>query len=315
MDWKNKRVLITGVAGFTGRHLVSRLRCEAGLWIAGSDVSDCSSVSLDACYCTDLTEADAAERLVAEAAPDVVFHLAGLFGSAAEEPLWRVNVGGLQHLCDALRRHARAAAPVRLLAVGSAAELGSRGAARLPVDENAPCVPESAYGRSKLEATRLALAEPADSPLSIVIARPFNLVGPGLGRQLALGNFARQIAAILRGEREAVHCGPLDNRRDYVDVRDVVEAYALLAVRGRAAQVYNVCAGRSYLLRELLDLLIAHAQRAIPVICDSPRGRPGDLPDIYGSFAKLDREVGWRPQIPIERSMADLLAAEIALRA
>ena len=315
MDWKNKRVLITGVAGFTGRHLVNRLRCEAERWLAGSDVVDCSSASLDACYSTDLSDADAADRLVAEAAPDVVFHLAGLFGAAAEEQLRRVNVGGFVNLCAALRRHARGTARIRLLVAGSAAELGSRGAARLPVDEDAPCFPESAYGRSKLEVTRRALAEPIDSPLSIIVARPFNLVGPGLGRQLALGNFARQIAAILRGEQDALHCGTLDNRRDYVDVRDAVDGYVRLVAHGRAAQCYNICAGRSYLLRDLLDLLIASAERVVPVVCDGPLRGPGDLPDIYGSFAKLEREAGWRPQIPIERSLADLLAAEIALGA
>jgi GDP-4-dehydro-6-deoxy-D-mannose reductase len=198
--------------------------------------------------------------------------------------------------------------PVRVVTIGSAAELGSTGAARLPVSEDAACDPDSAYGRSKWEVTRLALTEPADGPLQIMVARPFNLVGPGLSAQLSLGNFARQIAAAARGEMHTVRCGPLDTRRDFVDVRDAVRAYVALAHSGRPGQLYNVCVGRSYRLGRLLDTLVALAHVKVRVVCDS-QPRPGDLKDIYGDHAKITRELGWQPAISIEHSLADLLAA------
>jgi GDP-4-dehydro-6-deoxy-D-mannose reductase len=195
-----------------------------------------------------------------------------------------------------------------MVTVGSAAELGHRGAARLPVREEAVCEPDTPYGRSKWEVTRLALAE-TGSPLQIIAARPFNLVGPGLGPQLALGNFASQIARIVRGEGDTVRCGPLHTRRDFVDVRDAVAAYAALAQYGRPAQVYNVCVGRSYELRRLLDILVTLANVKVRIVRHSARQQPGDLSNIYGDHSKITREVGWRASISIERSLTDLLAA------
>jgi GDP-4-dehydro-6-deoxy-D-mannose reductase len=194
-----------------------------------------------------------------------------------------------------------------MLVVGSAAELGIAGATRLPVAENACCQPQTAYGRSKWEATRLALAEPPDGPLAIVVARPFNLVGPGLSPRLALGSFARQIADVVHGRADAIRCGLLDARRDYLDVRDAVEAYRLLAERGRPGQLYNVCAGRSYRIGELLQRMLALAG-VKAAIHSNPADRAGDLADIYGDPGKIAAECGWAAKIDIDRSLADLVA-------
>jgi GDP-4-dehydro-6-deoxy-D-mannose reductase len=193
--------------------------------------------------------------------------------------------------------------------IGSAAEIGSTAASILPVTEDVACSPDSAYGQSKLEVTRLALAERLDSSLEIVVARPFNLIGPGLSPQLSLGSFAQQAVSVLRGEAVAVRCGSLDARRDFVDIRDAVQAYVALAERGRARQVYNVCAGRSYRIGDLLERLIGLTGAPLRVVIDPARCRPGELPDIYGDHSKITREVGWRPRIPINRSLAELLAA------
>jgi len=307
---RQRRILITGAGGFTGRHLANRLRRLSGTMLVGLDVAAAPLVELDEYLACDLTDADAARSAVIQARPDVVFHLAGLFGSALPERIHAVNVGGFLHLRDALRQlDHNGAGPVRMVVVGSAAELGLRGAASLPVTEDAPCEPQNPYGRSKLEATRLALSEPPDSPVAMIVARPFNLVGPSLSPQLSLGAFALQIEAVLRGEADAVCCGNLDSRRDYVDVRDAADAYVALAERGRAGQLYNVCAGRSYRIGDLLDGLIAATGRQIPIQVDPSRCRSGDLADIYGSHAKITRHTGWQPRTAIRRSLADLLHA------
>ena len=292
------RVLITGANGFTGRHLVARL-------------AETSSASLIGLPC-DLTDPEAVLHVVERADPDVVYHLAGIFGSESPEEIQRVNVGGFVSLRDALRRQAdRRGRPIRLLIIGSAAELGRAGAARLPVAEDACCQPETVYGRSKWEATRLALAEPCEGPLEIVVARPFNLVGPGLSPRLALGNFARQIADVTLGRASAIRCGPLDSRRDYLDVRDAVEAYRLLVERGRPGQLYHVCAGRSYAMGDLLHRMLALAGIR-PEILSQPTDRVGDLADIYGNLGKIAAECGWAPTIALDRSLADLVAWAIA---
>ena len=305
-----KRCLITGVSGFTGRHLVARLRQATGCEIIGLDLPQAAGAAVDRYISCDLTDFDQVRRAVRQARPDMVFHLAGLYGGGRPEQIRRVNVAGFDHLRDSLLAGARPAdQPLRVLLIGSAAEIGTVATHQLPVPEEILCVPETPYGLSKLEVTRRALSEPVDGPVQFVVARPFNLVGPGLDRRLALGNMAHQVARAKKGQCDVVHCGPLDSRRDFVDVRDAVEAYIALARFGRAGQIYNVCAGRSYRIGDLLRTLIEMAGAPVAIRVDgSGRGAPG-VSDIYGDQSKILRELGWRPAVPIEQSLADLLAA------
>jgi GDP-4-dehydro-6-deoxy-D-mannose reductase len=303
-----KRVtLVTGAGGMTGRYLSASLaRYWAGARV-GLDRAGVADAGWSEFLSCDLTDRAAVERVVAGVQPDVVFHLAGVFGGAEPDEIRRVNVGGYLHLADALRSLARhKGRKVRLIVVGSAAELGHVGASRLPVREDAPCEPESDYGRSKHEVTRRALAEPAHGPLEIIVARTFNLLGPGLSEHLALGRFARQIAAVVRGRAETIRCGPLDTRRDFLDVRDAVEAYRLLGERGEPGQLYQVCSGQSHRIGDLLEMMLAHAGIAPPIISEAT-ARPGDLADVYGDPSKLIRATGWKAEIPLERSMAEMV--------
>lgn len=169
------RVLITGVNGFSGRELAMQLYGSADAHLIGSDIAPESRAAVAEYAACDLTDRSAAEKLIAAAHPDLVHHLAGVNNFEPPDVIERVNVGGFMNLCHALR-HARR--PVRMLTVGSAAELGRRGVARLPVTEGVPCHPESPYGKSKSQVTQMALAEPAGSPLAIIVARPFNLIAP-----------------------------------------------------------------------------------------------------------------------------------------
>jgi GDP-4-dehydro-6-deoxy-D-mannose reductase len=322
-----ERVLITGVRGFTGRHLAARLRRDAHrtLYGIGTDRADKSNpraatggdggLALDGYFLCDLTDAARVERVVEESRPDVVYHLAGVTSGVSPEQIRSINESGFAHLCDSLRRSAiKRAQTIRLLTVGSAAELGSRGAAMLPVREDAACFPETPYGQTKYEVTRRALAEPIDGPLRIIVARAFNLVGPGMGTHLAFGRFAAQIAAFVRGETDALRCGNLASRRDFIDVRDAVDTYVALvdrgqAVGGSAGELYNVSSGRSYEIGELLRQMIALSGIDVPVVVEAAARRAGDLADIYGDPTKTAAAVGRRATTPIERSLADLLAA------
>jgi len=326
-----ERVLITGVRGFTGRHLAARLRRDTHRTLYGigtgspaagdSDARapsrrDDGLLALDGYFLCDLTDAPRVERVVDEVRPDVVYHLAGVTNGVSPEQVRAINEAGFAHLCDSLRRSAlKRAQSIRLLTVGSAAELGSRGAAQLPVREDAACFPETPYGQTKYEVTRRALAEPTDGPLRIVVARAFNLVGPGMGTHLAFGRFAAQIAAFARGETDALRCGNLSSRRDFIDVRDAVEAYIALAGRGRAGELYNISSGRSHEIGELLRRMIAQSGIDVPVVVEAAARRSGDLADIYGDPSKTAAAIGRRATTPIEQSLADLLAAVVGGKA
>lgn len=349
------RVLITGVAGFTGGYLAAHLRATTTAHLVGLDVAvpasrapadqndtpglhtsptrqrgtlgipslarrasvstafrSTSPTPIDYVPC-DLADGDRLAQVVREVRPDVVFHLAALARGTPEQ-LQRTNVDGFVALCHALRtlRHP-AGRPTRVVTVGSAAEIGAAGFAAPPVTETVSCQPETDYGRTKHEVTRLALSEPIDGPLHIVVARPFNLIGPGLSEQLALGSFARQIAAVLRREASAVSCGPLDAQRDFVDVRDAVRAYTALATGGRAGHVYNVCTGRAHRIGDLLAQMILATGADVPVVAE-PASRESGPIAAFGDPAKLYRETGWKACVPLAASLTDLLRSALSSR-
>jgi GDP-4-dehydro-6-deoxy-D-mannose reductase len=300
------RVLITGVGGFTGRWLVAHLRSGPRVHLAGLGRSADTRWDLDSYAACDLRNLGQVVATVARVRPEFVFHLAGCNAFAPAEEIESVNVRGFDNLVAAIEA-AKLSRPVRMLTIGSAAELGRQGAAKLPVNEAAPCHPESAYGRSKWSVTERALAGGNSAGIEIVVARTFNLAGPGLDRRLALGNFAAQIAAIERGRSGEICCGRLDTRRDYVDVRDAVAAYAAVIERGRSGEVYNVCSGRSHALGDILAAMLKIAGATPTIRADQSPPRPGDLPDVYGSYLKLAAATLWQPTIPLEQSLAEML--------
>lgn len=310
-----QRVLITGIGGFVGRHLADRLRMGHDVDLLGLGTAATTAVPCSRYFACDLTDARLTSQIVDDLRPDVVFHLAARTGGATPQRLRDVNVRGFVNLCDALRNWAvRRGQSVRLLTIGSAAELGTLGTARLPVCEDTPCGPETDYGRSKLDVTLRALREPNDGPLRISVARTFNLVGPGMGPHLSLGRFAAQIAAYRRGEIDALRCGNLAARRDYVDVRDAAEAYVAVARLGLPGELYNVCSGRSHAVGDLLEQLFVASGIDVPIECDDDPPRAGDVPDVYGDPTKTDDATGWRATTPIEQSLRDLLES-VPLRA
>jgi GDP-4-dehydro-6-deoxy-D-mannose reductase len=303
-----RRVLVTGIGGFAGRHLAERLCRDGDVELHGLGTAAVGGVPCDRYFACDLTDASIVSRTIDESRPDVVYHLAARLGGTTPDRLREVNVRGFMLLCDALRRTAeRRGAAVRMLALGSAAELGATGAAKLPIREDAPCEPETAYGRSKWEMTQRALREPAHGPLRIVVARTFNLVGPGLGPHLALGRFARQIVAVGRGEADCLRCGNLAGRRDFIDVRDAAAIYVALAEQGRPGELYHVCAGRSYCIGELLERMIAASGFDVRVVSETDPNRAGDLADVYGDPTKTETATGLRPTISIDDSLRDLM--------
>jgi nucleoside-diphosphate-sugar epimerase len=314
-----QRTLITGIGGFAGRHLADYLRPRADVELLGLGTAAATDVPCARYFCCDLTDVRAVQHTIDEARPDAVYHLAARTGGTTPERMHDVNVRGFMNLCDALRRNVerRGAAgvsrPVRMVVVGSAAELGATGTARLPVSEEAPCEPETVYGRTKLEVTQRALREPAHGPLRISVARTFNLVGPGLGANLSLGRFVEQIAQFARGEIETLRCGNLAARRDFVDIRDAVQAYVAIAERGLPGELYHVCRGESHEIGALLRHLIVASGLPVPIESD-PTPRPGDLADVYGDPTKTERATGWKAATSIEMSLEEMLDAALRSR-
>jgi GDP-4-dehydro-6-deoxy-D-mannose reductase len=295
-------LLLTGVGGFVGSRL-ARLLLAQGERVSGTFFEEVPRVPGVTLYEADLLDAAAMAAAVRAAAPDAVVHLAGLshvgesWNRMAE--YFRVNVLGTENLL--------AAAAGRRVVVASSAEVyGVVPESEQPIGEQRRLDPRTPYALTKAAAERLALGRGA------VVARCFNLVGPGQSARFALPAFAAQLAAIARGEREAVlRVGNLSARRDFVHVDDGAEAYRLLAEHGRPGEIYNLASGRAFSLAEALDRLVAIAAIAatggVParIEIDPERVRAVDLPLLAGDATRL-RTLGWEARRGLDEALADL---------
>src|SRR4051794_28560500 len=253
--------LVTGGSGFLGRHLLGLLddREMPGIEVSALGRRAPAGRRAGTFIAADLDDPAELGRAIAETAPEVVFHLAGLTPPAAPGAFYRANTLATVHLLDALRAGLR---PVRVVLAGSAAELGPVAAEDLPVDEEHPCRPAGSYGLSKWLATAAGLA--ARPPLEVIAARIFNPIGPGLPTSQAFGRFAVRLAEP-GPDPLRLTVGDLDGRRDFVDVRDVARALIALADQGRPGRVYHVGSGRSHRVGDGLDRLIHLSGRQVEV--------------------------------------------------
>jgi GDP-4-dehydro-6-deoxy-D-mannose reductase len=296
--------LITGAAGFAGGHLLERLIAQGSpvhAW--GHRTSPHTGTDGAVTWSAiDLLDRPAVRAALEAARPSIIFHCAGF---ADVQDAWRqparalrVNVLGTHNLLESARELGLSP---RVLVTGSAQVYRPRLDALTEDDEIGPANP---YGVSKLAQEMTAAA----SPLPALLVRPFNHAGPRQSPSYATSAFAQQIADIESGRRDPVlHVGNLDARRDITDVRDTVRAYHALAEHGHPGRPYNVCSGRAYSMRELLDILLSHARVRVRVEVDPARLRPSDNPVILGSHTRLTADTGWTPSIPIEQTLVDLL--------
>ena len=243
---------------------------------------------------------------VREVAPEAVVHLAALssvgesWGDSAES--WQVNLVGTVNLLDALLE---AAPRARLLFV-STGEIYGR-AEELPTTERSTPAPLSPYAASKA-AAELACEQVARSAgLEVVVARAFQHEGPGRDERFAVGSWARQIAELELADGGELQVGDLSAQRDLTDVRDVCRAYRLLLDRAVPAGTYNIASGRTVRLTEIVELLVELAQVPVSVALDPERLRPSDVEVVWGDSTKLREATGWKPEIPLEQTLADTL--------
>jgi GDP-4-dehydro-6-deoxy-D-mannose reductase len=307
-------VLITGIAGFVGGHLVDFLRQQhpevriLGLVRPGWPVP-ASLPSRAELIEVELEDAASVEGALDGLVPERVVHLAAQSSPQQSwvdpEGTFRTNVLGLLHLLGLFRK--RSLTP-RVLVIGSGEEYGLVSERDLPLSEDAPLRPLTPYATSKVAQGMLALQYALGAGIPSIRTRTFHHTGPGRGAAFAESSFARQIAEIEAGLRPpVVEVGNLEAVRDFSDVRDVVRAYWALLDRGESGAVYNVCSGRSTPIRHILDTLIAVSGSKVEVRVDPARMRPIEVPAIVGDPGRLVRATGWQARIPLTRTLTDLL--------
>lgn len=296
-------VFVTGGSGFVGRYLLDvlrdRLPARARLVAAGCDGQ----------APVDLRDAEAVRAAIAAARPDLVFHLAAQSsvgesaGVAAET--WATNVGGTLNVAQAII----AEVPEALVAFASSSEIYGDAFNCGPADEETVPLPKSVYARTKRAAEEL-LADMLTPSNRLRIFRPTNHSGPGQNTRFVLPAFAAQIAAIEAGRQAPViKVGALTAERDFLDVRDVVDAYCdTLADPGDERVVtLNIASGRVVPVGRLLDGLLALTEAPVVVEQDPSRMRPSDVPRAAIDAGRIRSRIGWRAARPLDETIADVL--------
>jgi GDP-4-dehydro-6-deoxy-D-mannose reductase len=294
-----KRALITGISGFVGRHLREELLREN--WqVYGFDIRPAG----ENVFVGDLSDRAALTRAVADCQPDAVFHLAGVIKSPDPQAYYTSNLFGALNLLDAVLQMEKRP---KVVLASSSAVYGLTKSTR-PVTERSPLRPITEYAVSKVAQETAALRYHYAFGLDVVIVRMFNLLGPGQSPDLACSAFARQIALAEISEKTEIVTGSLDARRDFVDVRDAARAFALLAEKGEAGQIYNACSGRAVAIRNCLSEMMSLSKKQLTARIDAARVQKNDVSVQVGSFQKLNKVTGWDPRISQKESLADLLA-------
>lgn len=295
-----RRILVTGCDGFVGRTVLRMMRDDAEL--AGWE-----AVPLPAGF--DLLDERASRMLVRDSRPEAVLHLAAQSSvtAAFEDPAGtiRVNVLGTLNLLEALRAVAFAGPVVY---VSSGEIYGAVSEADLPVKEDQLPEPRNPYAVSKLAADALCRQWARTERMHIVIARPFNHIGPGQSERFVVPALARQIAAVRRRDAPPViDVGDIDITRDFTDVRDVARAYLLLLRHGNAGECYNVASGTETRIAHILDTLVELAGVKVSIRRDPARLRAAEQRRSVGDPGKLRRATGWEPRIALRDSLAVVL--------
>jgi len=311
------KVLVTGVTGFAGSHLVDYILAKkpdtkiTGIlrWRSRTENIEHFSDKIRLVEC-DLRDASSVRDVLDDERPEWIFHLAAqsfvpTSWTAPTESLV-TNIIGQLNIFEAVKK---LGIKPRIQLACSSEEYGLVLENELPIKETNPLRPLSPYAVSKVGQDMLGYQYWMSFRIPVVRTRGFNHEGPRRGPVFVCSDFAKQIADIEKGRRApVVRVGNLDARRDFTDVRDVVRAYWLALEKGEPGEVYNIASGKAWTIREMLDMLLGMSKAKIKVEQDPARMRPSDVPVLLGDASKFRERTGWTPEIPFERTITDLLA-------
>ncbi len=303
------KALVTGVHGFAGTHL-NNLLLQKDYEVFGIIKPEKDLKLDDHFFAVDIQDFEGTKKVIADTAPDHIYHLAALTSPARSflNPSETVttNISGQLNILEAVKQ--LGLLETKVLVVSSAEIYGAADENDLPLSESAPIKPLSPYAISKVAQDFLGYQYKQAHNIKTVIVRPFNNIGPQQAPIFVIPAFAKQIAEIEKGIKEPVlKVGNLESRRDFTDVRDTVRAYELLMQKGESGEAYNIGSGKSYKISEILEMFLSLSDKEIVIEKDPALMRPGDIPELRCDYDKLHKATGWKPEIDIEKSLKDTL--------
>ncbi len=303
-----QKVLITGINGFVGKHLISGFKDSEIVGLTRADSSETESAVR---YVSgDILDKERIEAIIQDENPSIILHLAALTSpsESLKDPIGTLNnnIQGQLNIFEAIRNLDLLS--TKILTVSSAEVYGSVDESELPISEKSELRPNTPYGVSKVAQDLLGYQYFVAYGVQNIRVRPFNHIGPGQSDKFVVSQFAKQIAMIEKGQQEPiVKVGNLSPKRDFTDVRDIVNAYRLIMQSGKIGEVYNIGSNKSYAISEILDILSSFSDIEISVEVDANLVRKVDAIDIRCDYNKVKNDTGWEPKIGIEKSLKDTL--------
>ncbi len=309
------RSLITGITGFAGSYLAEfLLNKNQEVYGLSNNTENLDNVlkikNKIRLFKVDLLEKPKIEKIVEKIRPNYIFHLAAQSLSplsvAQPKQTFDINFIGTYNLLEAVRQ-SKIDCVIQLAC--SSEEYGLVYPNEVPIKEENTLRPLTPYAVSKIAVDFLGYQYSKSYGLKIIRIRAFNHEGPRRGELFVTSAFARQIALIEKGLQEPViKVGNLEAKRDFTDVRDMVRAYYLSVLKCKPGEVYNVCSGKAWEIKEVLDYLLSLSKvKGIRIKKDPKRMRPSDLPILLGDYSKFFTTTGWKPKINFKVTLRDTL--------
>jgi len=313
-----KKYLITGINGFVAYHFLERLngfgsKSEVlGLDLKISqEIKEHSFKNIKLSFIElNLLEYRTLEIAIVSFGPDYIVHLASFssVGKSWEMPLesFLNNTNIFLNIAEIVRHNK---INCRILSVGSSEEYGNVKDSAIPLKEDTLLHPGNPYAVARVSQEMLSKCYVDAYKLDIVLTRSFNHIGPKQRTDFAIPSFIRQISeGVKQGQKEIkLITGDITVVRDFIDVRDVVNAYFSLLENGKSGELYNVCSGKGYALQDIVDLLAKIFNVYVTTETDPKRLRPIDNRIIIGSFEKIRNHTGWEPKYDIEDTLKAMI--------
>jgi GDP-4-dehydro-6-deoxy-D-mannose reductase len=310
-----EKIFVTGVDGFVGKYLVKDL-IKKGYSVSGTAFSftDKQDYKLLSSVATikliDLLDINKLSDFLLIENPNAIIHLAAQSSipSSWENPnhTYSTNVIGTNNLFKCIEKANLGGIPI--LVVGAAAEYGHVKSNGDPIDENDHFFPDNPYAVSKVASEMIAYQYYISHNFHTIRARPFTHVGSGQDERFVCSEFSKKIASIEKNLiSNEIKVGDLSIQRDFLDVRDVVNAYELMIRKSNAGSVYNVSSNKGTSIGEVLDILIGFSSKRIKIIKDPQKFRENEANSIVGNNSKLMKELNWEAKYKLEETLLEIL--------
>lgn len=284
--------------------------------IYGIDLQDMDFSIFDQDYSPDinfiklsLLDKAALEGVLLSTQPDYIIHLASLSSVARswEEPSSSMvnNLDIFVNLLEAVRRNRLS--KTKILSIGSCEQYGRFRGEDLPLVEEMSMNPLNPYAVARVAQEHFAKIYYESYSIQVIMTRSFNHIGVGQEATFAVSSFVKQAVGVELGRQSKIACGNISAVRDLLDVRDVVRAYDLLLMKGRAGHIYNVCSGHGYMLSDIIEIISSNICRKIAYQEDARLIRPLDIPVVVGSNVKLNIATGFSAAYSLSDSISGMI--------